>query len=805
MMAFRAYDDPQRGAPYSLCPLDDPVRLLAPNDVIPVPGSVPPSFSLLRSDYFWLALSLSAIDEHDQTMETVFLGTHTLTWPAMHAVLQTALAAGFSVPVPSDFTNAVKAALFWSLTHHQFLRRVSAADFEPLPPPTPAVADSWWLKTTFAAWQTDGLMHSACHMIGFAGRFWDAPSRDAQSRFHLSLTLTQEFVPVSPSLPPSLYGDPAIQFYMSTMPPPQLLLFPSLLSKLHSMLAFRWNYHHGGAAHLHEVLMVEIPIALKECVLLARFLSPALNAAAQVAAYRLIANTLAPALEAHRYETFRHINHRLANYVGVADRADAQEEPVFAETRSLLLQQAVEDEKRVLAAAPVSDTQSVKNEFSGSATQSIVTTLFSLRAKPDMVELEKRLRAAWSALERNPIAVFREVLESRSVACVSVLFGNLTGVRGAGPMFTILEQAAADRLSYFSFYLSTPSELPARADQTLWYSYPVAIDNALRSADFHSFSKINLFELGAHIRQLRTNVEARSQDIPKPGQEFAPGMGASHLSLLNHVKVWLSALGFPLVGPASFDAMFNAYFDYCQHGVTYEGVRLDGHVKGMRLLYMRMLSDMHIGFQCFWSKKLQEYDQTMVVDSLFPQDGGFYGTMRQLMMDVSKVNDLSRLGVSFDTPRASDNGNKRKWQDKRAPGSSPASASATPPVKGAVGSFAWAVKEEGDHLVVGYTKYAKRPILDKLNVQASEFCLPAYLSWKGAEACPCSTEQGHEAHDSTFHVFTEQQLALRPSFEEEPYRLPQDASSPGPPWVRGGGRARGKGAGRDAANRGGRK
>ena len=156
-------------------------------------------------------------------------------------------------------------------------------------------------------------MQPLCHMLGFAGRFWDAPSRDAQSRFFLSLSLTQEFVQVSASLPPSLYGDPAVQFYMSTMPPTQLLWFPNSLSKLHSSLAFRWHYHHGGASHMHSVLLVEIPIALKECVLLARFLVPALNAAAQVAAYRVIASVLAPALEAHRYETLRHINHRLTN------------------------------------------------------------------------------------------------------------------------------------------------------------------------------------------------------------------------------------------------------------------------------------------------------------------------------------------------------------------------------------------------------------------------------------------------------------------------------------------------------------
>jgi len=153
MLAFRAYDDPQRGAPYSLCPHDDSIRLIAPKDVLPVPGSVPPSLSFNRHDYFWLALSLAITDDRDQSLETVFVGTHTLSWPAMHAILQTAVAAGFCVPVPSDFSNAVKAALAWGLTHRHDLRRMSAADFELLPPLPPATANSWWVQTTFAAWQ----------------------------------------------------------------------------------------------------------------------------------------------------------------------------------------------------------------------------------------------------------------------------------------------------------------------------------------------------------------------------------------------------------------------------------------------------------------------------------------------------------------------------------------------------------------------------------------------------------------------------------------------------------------------------
>lgn len=80
--------------------------------------------------------------------------------------------------------------------------------------------------------------------------------------------------------------------------------------------------------------------------------------------------------------------------------------------------------------------------------------------------------------------------------------------------------------------------------------------------------------------------------------------------------------------------------------------------------------------------------------------------------------------------------------------------------------------------MMGYTRYAKKLILEKLNLQATDICLPAYLSWKGAEACPCSDREGHEEHDSKYHSFTEQQLALRPTCEEEPFRLPMEAGEP---------------------------
>ena len=186
----------------------------------------------------------------------------------------------------------------------------------------------------------------------------------------------------------------------------------------------------------------------------------------------------------------------------MADRADGQATPVLAETRAFLLQQAVEEEKKTIASAPAGDPSGPRQEFSGSANQSIIASLVTLQAGPVYRQLEERLLPFWNSEERNPIGVFRAVLASRSVACVSILFGNLTGVRGVAPLFAILEQAASDRLQYFSFCLATPTTLPARPDQTLWYSYPAAIDTALRSSDFSVFSKVNWFELGSHIRQL---------------------------------------------------------------------------------------------------------------------------------------------------------------------------------------------------------------------------------------------------------------------------------------------------------------
>lgn len=157
MASFRSQDDPRRGAPYSLCAQDDVVRLIAPLDVLSVQGSLPPSFSFHRHDYFWLSLALTACEESAlpaSSLESFYFGTHTLSWPAMHLILQTAVSAGFSVPAPSDFASAVKAALVWSLVHRPLLRRLTPADFELLPAVPLAWADAWWINMSFASWQS---------------------------------------------------------------------------------------------------------------------------------------------------------------------------------------------------------------------------------------------------------------------------------------------------------------------------------------------------------------------------------------------------------------------------------------------------------------------------------------------------------------------------------------------------------------------------------------------------------------------------------------------------------------------------
>lgn len=87
------------------------------------------------------------------------------------------------------------------------------------------------------------------------------------------------------------------------------------------------------------------------------------------------------------------------------------------------------------------------------------------------------------------------------------MFQNLSGVKGAGGVFAILEEAALERLDYFTVMLAIPEGKTERPDHTTWYSYPLKVDKCVRAADFEFFSKIDRFELAANMRQLRDNVK----------------------------------------------------------------------------------------------------------------------------------------------------------------------------------------------------------------------------------------------------------------------------------------------------------
>jgi len=308
MALFNSTDDAQRGAPYAICPHDDAIRYLAPNDCILVVGSNPPVYEFHRHDYCWLAFALAGVDPvNTPYLEHVRYGTHTLRWDAMHETIARAMLSGFAPTRPSGFASVIFDAMVWSQANQARLNPLTFADFEPLPAFPQGAPDMWWLSIPYSSWQTEGSWLPLCHAMGFAGRFWDVQSRSEQSRLHLSLLLTQEFLSVSATMPPTLYGDPAVRFYTSTMPPQQLTFFPESLTRLHSSLTIRWGYHHGGAAHLHAVLSHIIPRVLDQCTNLARFLVPAANTASQVAAYRSIAALLAPSVEAHKLETFTYL------------------------------------------------------------------------------------------------------------------------------------------------------------------------------------------------------------------------------------------------------------------------------------------------------------------------------------------------------------------------------------------------------------------------------------------------------------------------------------------------------------------
>jgi len=388
------------------------------------------------------------------------------------------------------------------------------------------------------------------------------------------------------------------------------------------------------------------------------------------------------------------------------------------------------------------------------------------------------------------IEVFERTLASRSMTCVAILFGNLNGVKDAGDVYSILEHAAKERLSYFTFKLATPDGVVRMPDHACWFSYTQRADACVRASDFDSFAKLNLFELGAQIRRLRERVKYDSSMLPRPGQEFMIDSFLEHLHLIGYLGPWLSALGFDLMGKAGFLEALRIFSVFCQRGLHYRGQPRETHKRHLHDLYTAMVADLYTGFRPFRERKLLSYNQLISFDNLFPQDGKFYATHRELMLEVAELDRLS--------DRLSDIGSPHRMSTAMVPGlpgraalkrplryQASASSAALPrllppaprlaltmrPPSPTVGSFAFAVKDYPDSISIMSNRYAKAPILERLNLTEDEICLAAYLSDKGAAACPHSRSPGHERADSPAHIFSDAVLALRPLFEQHPFKI----------------------------------
>ena len=784
MAQYLATDDGNLGAPHAVGGPREAFCLIAPASCNSVLGSVPPTMSFSRFDYTWLAVCLAACDCSDGVpsfLDSVFVASHTLAWSAVLATVSQAVSAGFSILQPSDVSHAVKCALEWSAFNRQALRPLAVEDFELLPPPVRRGEPLWWQATPFSAWADDGLLQALGHALGYTGSFWDVASRATDTRLHFSLLLTQEFLPVSASVPFPLFGDLAISFYKATMLPPKLLRFPTGVTGLLNALTIRWGYFHGTAVQKNLSLMAVLPIALKECVHLRRFLSPALNVASQAAAYASILQSLGVSLEPHRYETFLYVDRSLSAFINLTAQADAAPEPVYAESRATMLKAAVDAQRLAVSEAPGSAASAVKGEYDGHASPQVIRTLMDLQVEL-FSDLERDLKAVWSEFERRPVQVFDLALASKSLVCIAILFENISGVRVAGPMFSILEDAALERLNYFTVKLTTPKGATETPDHTVWFAYPPKVDKCVRSADYETFSKIDLFELGANIRRLRDKVKCDATLLPKPGSEFMSEQFLEHVHLLSYLGPWLDALGFELQGAAGFVEAFHKFWVFCQHGLHLRGRARDLHKVRMRDLYVAMLRDIHRNLRPFWSRRPVELQGMMIADQLFTDDGKFYTTHRQLMLQLERIEDMTTLGYA-PVSVALHAGGKRPLQfsegsssgDRAPPGRRHGGASQRPDFA-EVGSFSYAVRQDADTISILGVTYSKPRVLERLRLREDDICLPAFLSRKGAAACPNSALPGHEAMDSSCHVFSDEILALRPLFEQSPFRLPNDSA-----------------------------
>ena len=407
------------------------------------------------------------------------------------------------------------------------------------------------------------------------------------------------------------------------MLPNRLVRFPTGMSGLLTALTVRWGYFHGNAIQINIALTALLPLMLAECPNLSRFLSPSLNTASQVAAYELILQAMAPSCPGHKMETVRHLDGLVSPYIGLAVQADTAESPVYAETRAFMLKGEVEARRMVVATAPQSASGSSRNEGDAPATQRVLTTLVELRSAQFMVELHDLLREVWNEQHHHPIEVFERALASRSLTCVAILFNNLQGVKEAGPVYSILEHAAQERATYFAFKLATPEGEAQRPDHTCWFTYTSRVDECVRAHTYEAFAKINLFELGAQIRKLREKVRYDSSMWPRPGQEFLSDSFLEHLHLLGYLSPWIAALGFDLMGKASFLEMLRIFSVFCQRGLHYRGQPRETHKRHLHELYLAFLADLYKGFKPFRDRRLLSYTELAPFDSLYPQTGSF--------------------------------------------------------------------------------------------------------------------------------------------------------------------------------------
>lgn len=785
MALYQATDDPNLGAPVAAAGPQEAFVLLAPDSCVVDATVAPPTYTFSRFDYSWLSLALASAGSADRVpafFDQFFVGTHTLAWGAMHDTVERAINSGFQISEPTDIFHAIKLALAWSELNSAHLRPLQAGDFELLPAVPRAGASAWWRTTPFTLWIADGLLHVLCHFYGYCGAFWDAPSRTADSRFYLCLSLTQDFITVSANIPAALYGEPAARFYSSTMLPHRFLRFPSSIPGLLNALTVRWGYFFGTSVHSNTTLFALLPLMVKECPNAQRFLHPSRNGSSQVSAYLSIWGMFNPGIAAHRFEALTYVDKKLATYLPLVDQADASPDVIYCDARVVMLKDAIENEHAAIASAPKSDSAGTKGEAEGPACQKVITALIQLRGARFISDLEVSLSPLWSPDLQLPTQVFETTLASRSLTCIAILFSNLSGVRDAGEIYSILEQASHHRLQYFTSKLSTPEDEEARPDHTRWFAYPLKIDTCLRSPDLETFKKINFMELGAQVRRLREKTRYESADLPKFGQEFNFEHFQEHLVFLHFLQPWLEALGFDMRGKQSFLEATRVLSLFCQHGIHYKGKTKDIHREHMRQLYQAFLEDMHKSMKPFWKTPILVYKELMPTDAMFPVGGAFYSAHRDLKLEVVEQDRLARLGY-VPQPQAAQASasftNRSQFaQFTAAPGSSGTGqlTSNRTPAFSELGSFAYAIKDEADVLSILGMRYAKRPILDKLNLKEEEICLPSYLSRKGAAACPYSNRSGHDRLDSALHTFSESALAMRPMFEQSPFRLPREES-----------------------------